>query len=483
MIKLSMLAGLAIVTVSTMFTESVYAAEPHTGYFIDAPVTGLFYVTSSDIKGLTNKGAFQYQPGDVVSFFLGNNEKGLLLTKLSGQQVITPTLSSTSPSRSTNLTRLLLSLDSTPQDREEILLLSDMLADPKFQQQLRQLDLNIIDSIKDTIDIDWVSAEEAVDHLNQSQQYIESHFTSDEVVYSPLNKRFRNIVIKKKDPQGRACLVDLRYIDRANYNTPIGELDYKITPSHLIQYPSIGDYFRNCYLDRSKGREAVLEEPIALFVNFKGLVGCSIQGCTRNDLNGFAIDDHDDEGDWKYRTMAINFDPTTELLMEKVQGLGPKDEVRHANRGEMLWFTYPEELGHQIPVEGIWKQTTYIDSDIKQRCLRVDGNQVWLGPEGAEDCPKQRAEYTQNVTAEFADMWWLNNPSAKAELAQMNVMVRWYPAGQPPRYTTWEYLPAGKGWDQGILYRFQQTITRHQDGSDQIQAYAISEFKKVFGEI
>ena len=482
----SRLASLAVSILPAIVSAASYAADTtksQTGYFIDAPVTGLFYTTSSNLTGFTDKGAFQYHPGDVVSFFLGKDEKGFLLTQLSGQQVVTPTLSSTSPSKSINLTRLLLSLDSTPKNREEILLLSDMLADPKFQQQLRQLDLNILDSVKGSIDIDWVSAQDAVEHLNQSQQYIEENFTSEQVVFSPLNKRLSNIMIKKKDPQGKVCLVDLRYIDRPNYNTPIGEIKYQITPKQMLQYPSSGDYFRNCYLDRSKALKTEVEEPISNFVDSQGLVACSMRGCTRNDLNGFAVEDFDDEGDWKYRTMAINFDPTTELLMEKVQGLGPKEQVRHANQGEMIWFTYPEQLGHQIPFEGIWQQTTYIDTDIQQSCLKLENDRVWQGPVEEENCPSESTAYTQDVTDEFGDMWWLSNSSRTAELAQMNVMVRWYPAGMPPRYTTWEYLPAGREWDQGILYRYQQNITRNRDGSDQIQTYAISEFKKVSGEI
>ncbi|RAH17679.1 chromosome partitioning protein ParA, partial [Vibrio vulnificus] len=59
------------------------AATPKTGYFIDSPVTGLYYKTSSNLSGTTHKGAFQYHPGDVVSFFLGNDDSGYLLTTLS----------------------------------------------------------------------------------------------------------------------------------------------------------------------------------------------------------------------------------------------------------------------------------------------------------------------------------------------------------------------------------------------------------------
>ena len=84
------------------FSSFVVSAQPETqtGYFIDSPVSGLYYETSSNLSGTTNKGAFEYNPGDIISFFIGNDNSGYLLTTLSAQQVITPTLSSTKPSRS-----------------------------------------------------------------------------------------------------------------------------------------------------------------------------------------------------------------------------------------------------------------------------------------------------------------------------------------------------------------------------------------------
>ncbi|MGF1688762.1 chromosome partitioning protein ParA [Photobacterium japonica] len=457
-----------------------FATTQHTGYFIDAPVTGLYYETDSNIKGITQKGAFQYNTGDVVSFYLGVDNNAYLLTKLSGQTVVTPTLSTTTPSRSINMTRLLLSLDNTPEDQAEIELLGDMLADPAFQKQLRMLDLNLLDDMKDKLNFDIVPVKAAVEHLNQSQQYIERHFTSDDVIYSPLNQRLTTIIIRKKDYTGRHCVLDLRYIKRPRHNSPIGEMHYMITPSHIIQYPGMGDLFNACYRNPAGALESTIEEPMSNFSNMQGLVGCSQKGCTRSDLNGFLVDDYDDEGDWKYRTMAINFDPTTQLFMEKVQGLGPNGKVLHSNQGEMMWFTYPEAKGHKIDYEGVWKETTYQETDMQETCLLFEGNTVLQGQKNTDTCPTKRTAYRQDVTADYGDMWWLNAEDTPAQLAQMNVTVRWYPKGKPPLHTTWEYLPAGATWDQGMLYRYQQIRTQHSDGSDTLQTFAISEFTKQF---
>ncbi|EGR1511731.1 chromosome partitioning protein ParA [Vibrio vulnificus] len=461
---------------------SAQSATPKTGYFIDSPVTGLYYKTSSNLSGTTHKGAFQYHPGDVVSFFLGNDDSGYLLTTLSGQEVITPTLATTKPSRSINMTRLLLSLDSTPENRDEIILLNRIISDPKFQQQLQGIDLNFLDTTASQLNVDLVSIKEAAEHLNQSQRYIEQHFTSDEVIFSPLNMRLRNIIIKKTDWQGRACALDLRMLDKPNHRTPVGAMSFEVTQEHVIQYPSVGDYFNGCYLNRQHAYREKTVEPLSYFEQWEGVVGCASQGCTRHDLNGFSLEDFDDEGDWKYRSVAMNFDPHTELLMGKMQGLGKKAEVTHSNKSESIWFIYPENKGQHIAFEGIWKETEYQGSALAQRCLRIANGQVWLGPSEQTQCPIDKKHYIQNVTQQYQDMWWLRNASGHAQLEQMNLMVRWFPQPYPAQYTTWEYLPAGKHWDQGILYRYQQQVSPQRDGSDRIDTYTISEFVKQQGE-
>ena len=48
-----------------------------TGYFIDAPVAGLSYKTTSGLTGVTSDfGAYNYNPGDKVTFLIGNAQIG-----------------------------------------------------------------------------------------------------------------------------------------------------------------------------------------------------------------------------------------------------------------------------------------------------------------------------------------------------------------------------------------------------------------------
>ncbi|RBW66163.1 chromosome partitioning protein ParA [Vibrionales bacterium C3R12] len=466
----------------TLFSGITHAqSTPSTGYFIDAPVSGLYYQTSSGLSGVTNKGKYQYNPNDVVSFFLGSDESSYLLTTLSSQKIITPSLATTQPSRSINITRLLLSLDSTPLNQEEIVLASRLLSDPNFQQKLKSIDLSFLNSSSQDLGIPLVSVKTAVEHLNQSQEYIQKNFTSDDVIYQPLNTRLSNIIIKKKDWSGKLCAYDLRYRKHPKYTPPFGSMSYQITNDSMIQYPSVGDYFNGCYLDLNKQYKEIVIEPIGNFAQQQGLVGCAQDGCTRNDLNGFSIENYSDEGKWKYRTVALSFDPSTQLLMEKVQGLGPTEKIQHNNQTEMLWFTYPEIKGNNISYQGIWQKTQYLSDNTTQQCLFIKQRKIFLTEKENTDCPTDISQYSIDVTDQYPDMWWLESSQGSATLAQMNILVRWYNKGSQPQYTTWEYLPAGESWDQGVLYRYRQEKRIQQDGSEQLETFKISEFKKIAG--
>lgn len=100
------------------------AGELTSGTFVDAPVAGLSYTTSSEITGVTDAdGRYDYRAGDTVTFSLGN----LVLGTVPGQGVVTPMTvanalvanTSTNPETvAVNLLVLLQSLDSNgnPED-------------------------------------------------------------------------------------------------------------------------------------------------------------------------------------------------------------------------------------------------------------------------------------------------------------------------------------------------------------------------------
>ena len=114
-------SGLSLIVVSTLSitsigcgssTSTVPSSEIETGTFIDAPVQGLSYSTTTQ-DGYTNaNGEFKYIPGETIEFKLGNLSLGTAV----GKSLITPyTLgdsNSTNPSaKTTNIAILLQSLD------------------------------------------------------------------------------------------------------------------------------------------------------------------------------------------------------------------------------------------------------------------------------------------------------------------------------------------------------------------------------------
>ena len=90
-------------------------SEPvSTGYFVDSPVQGLGYNTTSGLSGATGpNGEFQYRSGDVVNFTIG----GTTIGTAAGQPQITPFFNMLVPhlpaALPVNIARLLMQLDTT----------------------------------------------------------------------------------------------------------------------------------------------------------------------------------------------------------------------------------------------------------------------------------------------------------------------------------------------------------------------------------
>src|SRR5690606_40603387 len=67
--------------------DDIPPAGAVSGVFVDAPVAGLSYLTSSDISGVTDAhGRYNYLPGDTVTFSVGD----LVLCTVVAQGVVTP---------------------------------------------------------------------------------------------------------------------------------------------------------------------------------------------------------------------------------------------------------------------------------------------------------------------------------------------------------------------------------------------------------
>lgn len=107
------------------------SAPTSTGVFLDSPVAGLSYTTSSGLSGVTNAaGQFQYRPGDTVTFSIGSLQIG----SASGGATVTPAhitadQGGEDSNRFTNLLVLLQSLDADGDPENGITLPASFHAD------------------------------------------------------------------------------------------------------------------------------------------------------------------------------------------------------------------------------------------------------------------------------------------------------------------------------------------------------------------
>ncbi|MDN3679605.1 hypothetical protein QWZ04_04580 [Vibrio tapetis subsp. quintayensis] len=286
------------------------------------------------------------------------------------------------------------------------------------------------------------------------------------IVFRPLNIIIKNNIIKKRDHQGNLCYFDTTRLNESNYFGPIGGLTYKVTSQGIYTYPDIGDQFGSgkgrtvCDMDHDKRYTETEFEAITVFDGWDGLVGCALTGCRYNDLNGYYIDDYYDYERRKYRAVANQFNPQTLISMQKTQGLGKIQGIEHANRSEYLWFSYPEEKAQTINFDGIWLETQYNSTpNPNHLCLLIKANKIWSLPSKNDQCPKQINAYSLDATEQYQDMWWLNQETHFATLAQLNTLVKWQTSETKDQYTNWEFLPTSHDWQKGILYRFKQQIS------------------------
>ncbi|GDY26228.1 hypothetical protein AHAT_21180 [Agarivorans sp. Toyoura001] len=153
--------------------------DPVNGTFIDAAVEGLFYKASpSGLSGYTNaEGTFEVEPGDVVSFYLGG-ENGMFIGNSSYRSVVSPFEVTADTGSAMNLARILQSLDDASTGS---IVIPDDIAKPAADsntlialKQVKLNNLNSADALLEEVEAsEWVSEEEAAEHLNESLDGIE----------------------------------------------------------------------------------------------------------------------------------------------------------------------------------------------------------------------------------------------------------------------------------------------------------------------
>jgi len=192
------------------------------GSFIDSPVKGLRFVTSSGIEGTTDKnGNFTYKSGDDINFFIGDQAVG---GSVKGSKTVSPlevcnATNIDESSKATNLIRVLLALD-TKENPYGLTIPDNIEKINKSETSLNAIlemdDTEYVKEIKDIIaEIKNISAEyvevptidDAKEHFDVSVKLIES-INSADYKY--------NMFITVKVPEERSGSVYVSYTHGAD---------------------------------------------------------------------------------------------------------------------------------------------------------------------------------------------------------------------------------------------------------------------------
>lgn len=480
-LSLSLLASIGLVT-----AVIIYLTKPSEGKFSLPIVYGLYYETNSGVSGYTQKGNFSYNTGDIVTFYLGTKKQKYRLGSISAKADIALAELSSSPRRTNNLLRVLASFDANPLSLNAIELDINQLSSSSLLIELENV---AWDTDLESFSGKPLPTIEAASHylLIQDNQAAEQYV---DVIFSPKDKILRTVWINLRSPYGEACYYDLDRRLEPNYIGPHAALTVKVTDEGIHEYPDLGDHFGSddrkihaCNLNIAYQRTEHEFTPIKDFRGFQGILRCAKAGCTENDLNGYMIDDRGIEEE-KYRSIATSFDTETQLVTQKFKGLGRKKGMRYTNLGEFLTLSALVKDFKAINFEGVWLEREYgvtgdTNSGSKLRCLFFKEGNIFTSPTDKGNCNAPIETYRKVEAERYADMWWYNAKSSKATIVQLNMPVTWRDNRGLSHYTAWEYMPAGRAWDRGVLYRLSQRVYFDKDGKQHEQTIKVTEYTKL----
>ncbi|WP_070962659.1 hypothetical protein [Vibrio sonorensis] len=202
--------------------------------------------------------------------------------------------------------------------------------------------------------------------------------------------------------------------------------------------------------------------------------------------------DGDGSNPWVKETKSGSYDPVTGIyteIVEKEQLVGndcnDTSNTCSVNRTtERVGFFYPLEEGQSdryVDFTGNWQQTQ-ICNDGQTATMNFAFDQSGLTTTGQE-CQSGVATDITKETHSYADLanidyWWFNQAGreSKATLTELNSLVRFCDMdGYRPGnicgnqfYVKWEYQPAGKNWDEGLLIRVKMNPDGSTDGQPSI---------------
>ncbi|ELR64102.1 hypothetical protein C942_03183 [Photobacterium marinum] len=215
-------------------------------------------------------------------------------------------------------------------------------------------------------------------------------------------------------------------------------------------------------------------------LGFEGVFSCiANSSCSEASMTGFEIVEEDDSEEQDGSALQRNVNSNSYDAVTGIFTTVTKKTIlsgMHKGRvSESLTFMYPiddAEAERYVEFTGTWKAIETLpgcDEVAESTYVFNDKGATVSGARFYGDCAVMTviAEPLSISYQELSDMdfWWFttngNGNDAKATLTQLNTTVRWcdddnYQPGKACtniKYNRWEYAPAGKNWDEGVLHR------------------------------
>lgn len=213
--------------------------------------------------------------------------------------------------------------------------------------------------------------------------------------------------------------------------------------------------------------------------NYGVLYECLAEAnCSEAKLTGFNITEYDDSEKQDGSVMqkdhlSTSYDAVTGVYTEVKKRLMTSG-LSEGRRSESLSFAYlidSPTAERYVDFTGTWQAVeTRPNCDVtaKSTITFHENGMTVEGDEFIGNC--QTEEISETATYEELagmDFWWFTTNGAgnesKATLTQLNTTIRWCDSDEPNqtetcdsndiKFNRWEYAPAGKNWDQGVLNR------------------------------
>ncbi|MFA0413202.1 hypothetical protein AB4520_05255 [Vibrio renipiscarius] len=247
------------------------------------------------------------------------------------------------------------------------------------------------------------------------------------------------------------------------------------------------------YRLRDISKKTTVEEkhPAEVFMPFRAKELVELNHYTADEVRNDQAP-NETEARWKRETMSGSYDPVTgiytEIMKDTELAIGEdkiacdtKDNTcSDVRTSEKVFYSYSVDAVDKeryIDFTGEWVTKAICDNgEIAIMTTTFDNvGQTTAGQEckGLPSAPGDLGDDGLFPYTSYSDMWWFGQTEreSKATLTELNTLVRYcdaddYQQGEacvdttdsgyeynPIYYVKWEYQPAGKNWDQGLLIR------------------------------